>query len=132
MGTVPKRSMLSEALFCFNRTLADDDFLFLSIVCLFLHLAANRHLSHFSARFADMVDRVFQYAERVAGGYRQPLPASFPPEVRALISDCWQSNPITRPSAAKVPLMHPLQSRLCVGNVETSATPPFDMGSASL
>jgi Protein tyrosine and serine/threonine kinase len=51
---------------------------------------------------ADMVDRVFQYAERVAGGFRQALPEDWPPEVRALIADCWQSNPIARPSAAKV------------------------------
>ena len=49
-----------------------------------------------------MVDRVFQYAERVASGFRQCLPGDWPPEVRALIADCWQSNPIARPSAAKV------------------------------
>ena len=53
-----------------------------------------------------MVDRVFQYAERVAGGFRQCLPEDWPPEVRALIADCWQSNPIARPSAAKVRAAH--------------------------
>jgi len=51
---------------------------------------------------ADMVDRVFQYAERVAGGFRQPLPEVWPPEIRSLIADCWASNPLSRPSAAKV------------------------------
>lgn len=50
----------------------------------------------------DMVDRMYHYAEKVAGGFRQELPEAWPPQVRALISDSWAANPMLRPSAAKI------------------------------
>ena len=42
------------------------------------------------------------YAHRVARGFRPPLPRSWPEEVRALVTDCWDARPAARPRAAEV------------------------------
>jgi Protein tyrosine and serine/threonine kinase len=51
---------------------------------------------------AGLTESVFRHAERVAGGFRPPMPDSWPPEVRALIGDCWAQDPCKRPSFGKV------------------------------
>ena len=34
-------------------------------------------------------EMVFDYAEEVASGFRQPIPKTWPPAVQSLIKDCW-------------------------------------------
>jgi Protein tyrosine and serine/threonine kinase len=48
------------------------------------------------------VSPVMAYAEKLADGFRQPIPAAWPEKVRTLVSDCWQQKPRKRPSAADV------------------------------
>ena len=42
------------------------------------------------------------YAHRVARGFRPPLPKTWPEEVRALVTDCWDARPAARPRAGEV------------------------------
>ena len=42
------------------------------------------------------------YAHRVARGFRPPIPADWPPRVRALVAACWAGSPAERPTAAAV------------------------------
>ncbi len=42
------------------------------------------------------------YASKVAKGYRPPIDAKFPEELRKLIDDCWAQDPEARPSMQQV------------------------------
>ncbi|KAK9811579.1 hypothetical protein WJX72_006439 [[Myrmecia] bisecta] len=48
------------------------------------------------------MDQAYRYAHKVANGYRRPLPAYWPEELRVLIADCWAAHPSQRPSFADV------------------------------
>jgi hypothetical protein len=43
-----------------------------------------------------------RYAEKVADGYRPRKPTSVHPDVWALVEDCWQQDPLERPSMGEV------------------------------
>ena len=51
---------------------------------------------------AGNLKAVYQYAQRIADGFRQPLPESWPAPLRALISDCWAQRSSERPTFAQV------------------------------
>ena len=51
---------------------------------------------------AGNLKAVYQYAQRIADGFRQPLPESWPAPLRMLISDCWAQRSSERPTFAQV------------------------------
>jgi hypothetical protein len=51
---------------------------------------------------ADLARVAELYAHRVARGFRPPIPADWPPRVRALVAACWAGSPAERPTAAAV------------------------------
>ena len=51
---------------------------------------------------AGNLKAVYQYAQRIADGFRQPLPESWPAPLRSLISDCWAQRSSERPAFAQV------------------------------
>lgn len=73
------------------------------------------------ANFAahKLLDQLVSVGEplQVAGGYRQPLPKTLSPELKAIISDCWAQQPIDRPSMATV-LQRLLDVQQSAGSVD--------------
>eukprot|EP00884_Botryococcus_braunii_P012957 jgi/Botrbrau1/21662/Bobra.43_1s0061.1 len=48
------------------------------------------------------IEQVEMYAQKVARGWRQPLPRWWPQELKELIKECWADRPGDRPSMAAV------------------------------
>eukprot|EP01026_Neomeris_dumetosa_P001765 TRINITY_DN10455_c0_g1_i2.p4 TRINITY_DN10455_c0_g1~~TRINITY_DN10455_c0_g1_i2.p4 ORF type:complete len:165 (-),score=15.77 TRINITY_DN10455_c0_g1_i2:583-1077(-) len=46
----------------------------------------------------DQLKALQWYAECVAKGWREKIPESWPPQVGQIIRDCWQQDPLQRPS----------------------------------
>lgn len=53
-----------------------------------IHICA--HTAFFS------LQEIEAYAERVAGGYRPPLPERWPQQLRSLVAACWAQDPVRR------------------------------------
>ncbi|KAL4442953.1 hypothetical protein ABPG77_008444 [Micractinium sp. CCAP 211/92] len=67
-----------------------------------MHNLFARVLPSFQIMLQGGTEQLGQYAAQVADGYRPPLPEGLPPDLAALISDCWKGEPALRPSAATV------------------------------
>ena len=50
----------------------------------------------------EMEGKLHEYARNVSKGFRERIPAHWPPEVRELIGDCWQQDPERRPRMGEV------------------------------
>lgn len=46
--------------------------------------------------------RLAEYAEQVAAGHREEMPAYWPQPIKKLIADCWAQDPSKRPSFARI------------------------------
>jgi Protein tyrosine and serine/threonine kinase len=54
-----------------------------------------------SSGFQSEVD-TYNFAQRVANGYRPPFPQRFPPGLRAMLEAGWDEDPAKRPNAAQL------------------------------
>jgi serine/threonine protein kinase len=54
------------------------------------------------ASFSDKEAAIMEYVQAVAAGYRPPLSRHLPPELAELLTRCWSSNPLERPSMRSV------------------------------
>eukprot|EP01025_Chloroclados_australasicus_P010321 TRINITY_DN1414_c0_g2_i1.p2 TRINITY_DN1414_c0_g2~~TRINITY_DN1414_c0_g2_i1.p2 ORF type:complete len:376 (-),score=44.98 TRINITY_DN1414_c0_g2_i1:1848-2975(-) len=72
-----------------------------SLGIIFYELFLKR-LSLFDVHYDLTEQKVFDFAQRVAGGHRMPLPPRLDPQVKEVIQDCWNHDEDLRPSAQEI------------------------------
>lgn len=67
-----------------------------------LYEVIHKYMMFFAISMEGTEEELEVYAKRVSEGYRPPIHADYPNELKSLIEDCWNQEPSKRPSMTDV------------------------------